>query len=828
MSIARTQLVPFGTDSVSAKNNTSFSHCVFLATFAMVVLFVYPAELHAQTGMIQTSMESTEHSPTPEELLALSLGFKRENVTDFNQLTSMAMAVDKMDPMWPVYAFLTAQTYESKGNSFKALGVYRDLVVWAASDPYRDKRGTNGLVSIALWRWTKSLIESKSLDTAQVEEVLSSATVLLRGRLIQGMFATELLSSLPQLEEDLLKSLAVIAWRSSNRPRAQRLLLDYFAVARTDFLKPEEIAIRQAILDSHMASPDRLKLYQGKRLKVLGQREPAERLLREVCQGTDPQARAEAALYLAGLVWIQQRPNWMEECCGLLDFAIEGASNPEIQQEALFKRAITARAHGQPSDISIFQNNLIRLIDTFPLSKYAADSLHQLGFYYSSNGDIDKSLEYYRRLRAFQGEDPLLENGFIIPALTLYIRGNPGDREEAYKLLDELNTTKSNGAINPRGLFWAGRIAAELGVEEAARRHFSQIVDATPWDFYAIRARMHIQSLSNKEYCASQELWPPKEVLTEIRSSYQPVSKESELSSTIYHVRLQQALQKGLYKVVLSSETRFHELKPLIRLEEAPMEELDKMPLFPSLVILLSFRQDAYAAKEKVQKQPGDEVTPVSIVANRIQVANAILKYSEDWPLIIMVVGHDIEERSEYLQAIEHNPHYLATVYPCVNKEDIITSSLKWHVPSELLYAIARTESFFFPAALSEEHAMGLFQFWPSTLNALNKRWNLTPQPTALGTLFSSSALQYDLGARWFHEEVLPPYKEYPEFFGIMAHHAGSPAVKKWVGKWQRENRLRDVEYMLETIQVGASRMFVTHVLTDMTLTKAIGLYTRD
>ncbi len=84
------------------------------------------------------------------------------------------------------------------------------------------------------------------------------------------------------------------------------------------------------------------------------------------------------------------------------------------------------------------------------------------------------------------------------------------------------------------------------------------------------------------------------------------------------------------------------------------------------------------------------------------------------------------------------------------------------------------------------------------------------------------------LGARWFSDELLKRYKKYGErdmLFAIMDHNAGSPAVKTWLKNWGRQKRADDIEYMIENIRFGQTRIFTRRVLADIILVEASGMF---
>jgi soluble lytic murein transglycosylase len=150
----------------------------------------------------------------------------------------------------------------------------------------------------------------------------------------------------------------------------------------------------------------------------------------------------------------------------------------------------------------------------------------------------------------------------------------------------------------------------------------------------------------------------------------------------------------------------------------------------------------------------------------------------------------------------------------------------------ELLYGVARQESAFYPAALSRSGALGLFQFIPSTFNALDKKWSLL-EGSGIHT-YQEYLLDPDrsieLGGRWFHEELLP--KNNGSILGaLVEHHAGGKPAVGWSKKLRDLGRWNDVEYSVERIPDNAdneTRLFVIGVLRDMSIITAAGVLRED
>lgn len=736
-------------------------------------------------------------------LLLLTGKTKKAEQQDINQILAPYKKISKTSPMWPICTFLTGEVYRLHRDADKAREAYRALVDWASTDPYKDKWGGNGLAGIALWRWLQVLCRDKKLNHDEAIQNMDIAESLMESRLIHGMFSSDILIGLPQIEEDIRRRLAILSWLIGNKNRAQQFFLNYLMVASTAKLGPMETKLKDLVLSSGLATSDRLALFRAKRLYFLKRYDDAFELLNKSRDKMTQQVKVEADFYLAKIQRIKGKPR--EEIIKLLGSVVNDASDPDIAQEALFLRAILYNREGPGRDVTKFLEDISTLIGDFPRGKLADDALYEMARHYHINGNVEKALEYYEKLRNFKGKNDWINLASFHPAILLYTRGKPEDLKNAAKLLSRLNEKNPFGPLHLGALFWLGRIAAETGDIKNSGQYFKQIIKKSPYDYYAIRARMHLQM----NRAASKELVPGPQTLKELKSAYLKSKANGSIDlDSPYHIRLDNALKTGLYSRTLSADRDLKKRFPSKRLEKLSLEELENSNKLVPISILLSLRQDALAAKDKIPR-PG----------NRLQIAAGTGYVSGDWPLSInltMACYEPYEKR----WASQRSESYLATAYPLsIFKEVITRASKEQNVQSELLYSLIRRESYFYPAALSIRNAMGLFQFTPTTFNVLDKRWKL------LETSGTDSCLSFlldpersiNLGARWFKDELLKRHQG-NVFLALIEHNAGYPALRDWIKMWTALGRSDDIEYMIETIRYSQTRIFMRGVLTDLAI----------
>jgi soluble lytic murein transglycosylase-like protein len=714
------------------------------------------------------------------------------------------------EPMWPIQTFLLAEVYRLRGEKSEARNNYRTVAEWANKDPYNDEWGGSGIVLVCLWRWL-NMIRETPLDKNEADNLFSIWDNLKDTRLLKSMLSDNVLTTLPQIGEDTHRLIAYLAWDIGDKNRARTYFLEYLEVAGQTQLDPTGEKLMDDIVSSAGISRDSVKLIRAKGLYSLINYDEAHRIFDDLRNSKDLSIRAEAGLYIAHIM-DRRKIKSRTDIISLLDSVLDDASDPDIAQEALYLRA---KENGY-INVKEYLNDLKQLVNDFPRGHLHADALNRLANYYVHHEDIDNVLMYSEKLRNYKGENNWKNSAFFVPAIALYGQKR---QKEAYELLDEFRQNKPQGEMISHTLFWLGRIAAEEGKHDAARKYFEELINTSPFNYYAIRARMHLAGKN-----ASSRLWPQDKIYQELNRAFKKSFIAENIKETIpYHIRIKQALQTGLYKNALGSEQSLRKRYPSKRIEILPIEKIDT-GMLTGLSILLALRQDALAANDSVSNP-----------ANRLQIAGKIGNISHDWEFVLNLVLAN-GERFNYLKRrkAQLDTHYLATAYPPVFREIIMKSNVP-ETPPELIYSIMRRESMFNLSALSINEALGLFQFTPKTFRTLNKKWRLVPVVTGTKSwsekearLLTDPEQSMQAGARYLKEELINKFSAYKEkhmMFAIMAHNAGHSTVEGWIKTWKNSGHLNDVEYMMDTIYYGQTRVFTRRVIADMVLVEASGMF---
>ena len=751
------------------------------------------------------------------EIFSSTVDVAKAKSADMNRLVNIGKKIGEESPFWPVYMYLMGEIHRLRGETREAETRFEKIVTWAASDSSKDKSGTSGLAGVALWRLLQLRNTDQPLDAKDASRIIGMADKILKTRLVQGMFRLPVLEALPMLEEDIKLQLALVAARSNMPKEAQRFFLDYLAVSRTVSLSEPEKMLSQKLMDAGMVSRDHIALLRGRRLYELRRYPDASKFLEEARKSENLQIRAEAIFYLA---MMKQSKAELGKKIAMLAEVVNAASDPHLAQNALYYlgRALRAKEDKEKS-VQAFE----RILSDFPLGNRADDALYEMAQEYNYSGDTEQSLLYYERLRNFKGQNDFASYSGMDPAMILYARNGEKDREAAYALLQDLERRVPEGPFHLNALFWMGRIAADRGNQRQAQEYFKKIIERSPFDYYALRARMHLH-MGNK---ASQSLLPDEETRKEVQNVYKESKHDGHLSGgSPYHRRLSAALSTGLYQAAFGAYQRLRERFPSTRLEDLTFADLNESGLFPQVAVLLALRQDAFAAADTLEGEGG-------IAINFLQVSDNVSK-AGDWPLSMSIIiqGRDIPEKSvsEQRAAMERVKFYLATAYPsCFRQEILAAASNKaggsYQVSPEMLYSIVRRESLFCSTALSKAGALGLFQFMPGTFNSLNTKWKLLRDSGAPSreTFLLNPKQSISLGARWFNEELLPRH-DGNVLFAVMDHNVGPGNVRQWKQYWKDLDKLDDVEYVVETIRARETRTFTRKTLGDLMVADAIGL----
>ena len=312
-----------------------------------------------------------------------------------------------------------------------------------------------------------------------------------------------------------------------------------------------------------------------------------------------------------------------DELDHLLDLIALEADDSAVAQEAFYRKALLYRAKGPGIDMQKYRNILSMLVVKYPSGLFSGSALYNLARYFEGIGDQENALKHFELLRNFKGPNEWTSYAAFVPAMMLYVRGEPNDREEAERILLGYIQKDPFAQLYFSALFWLGRMSEESGNPEKAESYFSRIIREGPFTYYGIRARMHMRM----GRAACHELWPDPATIQDLKESYDQGSSNSpQPVHSGYHDRIREALQRGFYGKLLTERKRLRKTFPDKRVEDLPLDELDRERLLTPLVLLMALREDTIAATG----------TPLT-AQNRLDLACEI-EQAGDWPLAIKLL----------------------------------------------------------------------------------------------------------------------------------------------------------------------------------------------
>ena len=745
--------------------------------------------------------------------------------TEIEEFLSGSRSASRDDPSWPTLTYLLGEAHMLRGETERARDAFRELASWGASDhpngPYNDTWGGSSLAIVGLWRWLQILDEHGLTDADQLERVLDVASQLQETRLYSGMVQTGLLPALPLMQEDVARRLAHVAWKNRH-PEATSLFLDFLTIDSNHELDPIDQEIHAEILRQNLVDPERLQLFRARRLlslvKTREQQERAAEMLMELWDNRQWAADVRAE---AGYEWANynRRQDDRQQLVEILTEVLKLAADQPVAEKALYRRGLVHNRGRREEDTELFRADMLELLRRFPDGQLSDDALFQLASEYLFDADLENALSNYKKLQNLPGSHDYQDSAYYLPALGLIGRGRDSDLDLAEQLIDEYVKRYPDGIFRLRCLFWKGRIAEKKN-EDQARTLFQQVIDEAPYDYYAIRARMHLE----EGIGAIGKDLPDFDSQTrqELAAAYHDSRVDTQLLDGYpYHDRLRVAQATGLYQRLLEVEQSLTR-----RLDDIPLQQLESDGLISSAVLLLAFRQDALAAKDS---DPAAD--------NWLRLAGLLGHEIQDWPVAIEMTSLRRNLPRRRITELHKDPRYLATIYPdpahlkTLSLEQPLASAA-WPIEGSsslsqsLMYAVIRHESRFYPGAISPAGALGLFQFMPYVFRSLDQRWNLLQNSGARSDVeyLLAPEKSIQLWARWVKAEI--GFQRRNGFaMALMRHQAGSGNVRGWLSYWDKLGSKDDIEYQIETARFNKTRNFVRQTLQDIAIVEAMGFF---
>lgn len=772
-------------------------------------------EVGSQLYLVVKAPKSAAQSPKPavvspipvQELMVIATQPEKLRSVKVDELLGRLAALEKGSPLWSFGIFLTAEIIHQKGEAGKAAALYSKLLEWAASDPYKDGSGGSGLAVVGLWRLLRHQLKQGG-TTAEYKKTLALAQRVLAGHLPMMMLKRSNVYSLPALRPELWLHMFMLAKSADETASAKNYAIEYLQTMTAPVMPP---AVQQFI-DEQKGSDD---LWHGKAMLIWAHRlyrskkyNQCHSLLASLTSHHTPAVRGGALLLYGRLLLRQGKPT--QAATAYLE-AQQAFTDPNDRAVAAYKHAFLIAKQRTGYDMAKLKQAVLDLSKTYPTSPESADALLTLGRMQKSRGMTSDALSTFAVLRQLNhGDHDRQDSSHFIPALILYQQGGADNLRQARELLRALYDKRPWGPFWRRTLFWLGRISLELGETDKAERWFRIAIDKKPYDFVAIRSRMYLR----KGLAARGLLAPGPETMAELTGAFQKSTIHAATADKGAHQAVVgQAVARGLYGHAVKVDVALRRSYPNQSIQMIKLADLDATGLMSGAVVLMALRQEVLLAAN----------TSYS-VANRLGISR-LAASAGDWQIAMWLV-HGLGMSQQVRASISKSRAFLPLAYPGRFISQIERAAAKHQVRPEALYAIVRRESSFYPAAVSPDGAMGLFQFMPTTFNAFDRKHRIMVNygKQSAVELIMDTGTCLELGALWLAKELLASHGD-NLLYALLEHNAGGSRARRWKRHWEQQGRLGDVDYEITTIPYAETRLFVQGVFADVVLSKAAGWF---
>lgn len=496
------------------------------------------------------------------------------------------------------------------------------------------------------------------------------------------------------------------------------------------------------------------------------------------------------------------------------DVVADAMVNRDVLDSATIQTVLMARArtHDRIPDRNLdgARDDLLAAAELTPAGAKGADALLLLARLYEWEGSSEQAREVYSDLRMFRdasGRNGRLESAYYFGAHLEY-RTRP---EIAVELFEALRSLTEEDLFDPfytGSRFWLARLYQEIGREGKAKRVFAELADNRPFDFYGLRARMHL----NVGPDASRMLLLDDQSERFVRRVYSTVQAATASVVRDEDRRLQRvnrALDGGVYEWAYQETSRLFESGET-RFRAADTVALAEAGLIGAIAVWRSIRHDAL-----------NSVALRNDPRLRIDVATKFADLG-DWSTSLLLLarwGRTLDQDG-----------YLAASYPGAFRVMVAQAAAKSkRVPPELLYAVMHAESRLSTRAISPTGALGLLQFQPQTVRSFPPGRHIQKWGKDLEGSLADSEFSIFLGAQWFEKILEANGGSIP--LAVMEHNAGDSAVSRWFGAKSGGQGgggdvcADDLELCVEMARSVQTRRFLREVLATMSIVKAAGIF---
>jgi soluble lytic murein transglycosylase len=301
----------------------------------------------------------------------------------------------------------------------------------------------------------------------------------------------------------------------------------------------------------------------------------------------------------------------------------------------------------------------------------APEALWRAGYLYSTLGDVDSALATFDALSVSYAGTSQAQDGLLLGATLAY---NAGRVQTAQAFYTRLANTGS-GVAKAQAFLWLGRLYQQAGQIDLAQQSFTGAIQASPGDYYAVRA----EDLLNGRL----PFTPP----AHLNFSFDTASEQAEAEQWL----------RTTFK--LTQEGALYPLSPALQSDPRMIRgrELWELADFAAAKAEFDSLSQAYAEDALATYQLAVYFADIGLYRSSIEAAAR---------LIGVLAGVDNFSAPRYLVRLRYPIHYEELVLPAAQEFD---------VDPLLVFALIRQESLYESFATSSAQAQGLMQIIPST-----------------------------------------------------------------------------------------------------------------
>jgi soluble lytic murein transglycosylase len=469
--------------------------------------------------------------------------------------------------------------------------------------------------------------------------------------------------------------------------------------------------------------------------------------------------KADEAMYYKALA--QQAIGHTSGALATLELIILGYPRSPWLEHAWFEKAVTLARVGSASQAV---KTCQEMVDLFPASDLTPQALWKVANQREGAGALAQAAKIYRDLQtSFPGfehaDEALWRAGFID-----YLAR---DLDEAAVAWQDLADTYVSSPFSARALYWLGKLEG-AGVSQPENKHWDQLVDQHPFDYYALRAaqirsRASLTTTRFVTESVAPSRWDADEAEARLLNwlgEWTEVPTSTDTSPVDLNATLgqQPSLQRAraLLEIGLRTEA--------IAESESVLSAAWNDPLALGRLAFFFHDQDLYG------------------LAARCAIRLAAL-----WP------GGRLNDAPQTLKRL---------AYPLAYTDLLSAESQEWNLDPLLMASLIRQESLFEPSAESSAGARGLSQVMPATGRQLAR--HLGMDNYSEDDLYRPY-VSVELGAYWLATQLQIFDDQIP--VALAAYNGGPGNAQRWL-----DAVAGDLDLFVETITAEESRRFLWRV----------------